>query len=51
MNKTKGQIAYESDVKRRPVYHDGMPRKRWEELSAIARWSWERPVVRVGGSK
>lgn len=42
--KTNGQIAYEADVKRKPVYHDGTPRKLWTELSTIARWSWERPA-------
>lgn len=40
--KTNGQIAYEADVKKKPVYHDGTPRKHWLELSAISRWSWER---------
>lgn len=39
---TRGQIDYENDVMNRPLYHDGTPRKRWEELSEIARWSWER---------
>lgn len=43
MEKTKGQIAYEADVKRIPVYHDGSPRKQWSELSDFARSSWERP--------
>lgn len=42
MNKTQGENAYESDVKRKPVYHDGTPRKHWVELSEIARRSWER---------
>jgi hypothetical protein len=42
LNKTQGRIAYESDVKRKPVYHDGTPRKQWSELSDIERWSWER---------
>lgn len=40
--KTRGQRDYEADVAKRPTYHDGQPRKRWHELSAIAMESWER---------
>jgi hypothetical protein len=40
--KTKGQIAYEADVKARPLYHDGKPRRQWHQLPYFARWSWER---------
>lgn len=47
--KTQGQIAYEADVKRKPLYHDGTPRKLWADLSAIARWSWERPIIDTTG--
>lgn len=39
---TPGQQAYEADVKRRPRYHDGTPRKTWAQLSDIAHDSWER---------
>lgn len=39
--KTQGQIDYEVDVLRQPIYHDGTPRKKWVELSEIAKWSWE----------
>ena len=39
---TPGQRAYESDVAERPVYHDGTPRRTWEQLHPVARWSWER---------
>jgi hypothetical protein len=41
--KTQGQIDYEADVKRRPTYHDGTPRRAWELLDEIAKWSWNRP--------
>ena len=34
--------AYEADVARRPKYHDGTPRKTWDQLDAVARWSWGR---------
>jgi hypothetical protein len=33
---------YEADVAKRPLYHDGKPRKTWGQLSDIARWSWGR---------
>lgn len=39
---SKGQIAYEADVKRKPFYHDGTPRKQWTELNDIEQWSWGR---------
>ena len=42
MSKTPGQIAYEQDVEQRPLYHDGRPRRPWEELCAAAKSSWER---------
>jgi hypothetical protein len=40
--KSAGQLAYELDVVLDPNYHDGSPRKKWEELDDISRWSWER---------
>lgn len=40
--KSQGQLAYERDVKRTPRYHDGAPRKAWEQLTKVARDSWER---------
>ncbi|MGG4105198.1 hypothetical protein AAXB25_14875 [Paenibacillus lautus] len=42
-NKTRGQIDYENDVKQKPLYHDGTPRKKWSELGEVERLSWERP--------
>lgn len=44
MDKTKGQIDYEADVKCKQTYHDGTLRKQWSELNDIMRWSWERVV-------
>jgi hypothetical protein len=44
-SKSAGQLLYETDVAVRPNYHDGKPRKSWEQLDATERWSWERPVV------
>lgn len=38
-----GQARYEADCKLRPNYHDGTPRKRWEQLGAVEQWSWKRP--------
>ena len=40
--KTPGQLAYEADVARRPLYSHGQPRRTWAELCHVARWSWER---------
>lgn len=40
----RGQRAYEASVAAAPLYHDGTPRKRWDQLSDLERWSWERPV-------
>jgi hypothetical protein len=39
---SKGKAAYERDVKSRPTYHDGTPRKAWEDLCNTSKWSWER---------
>lgn len=39
----KGQAAYEGDVARKPCYHDGTPRKTWDQLGDVERWSWARP--------
>ncbi|MGR3624029.1 hypothetical protein [Pseudophaeobacter sp.] len=37
-----GQQAYEEDVKRCPFYHDGTPRKAWQQLDEAQQWSWNR---------
>jgi hypothetical protein len=42
MTKSPGQIDYERDVEKHPVYHDGQPRKPWDALDPISQWSWER---------
>ena len=44
--KTPGQLDYERDVQQKPLYHTGQPRKTWEELSEITRWSWERGATK-----
>jgi hypothetical protein len=36
----RGRAAYEADVAKHPVYHDGAARKTWEELCATARLAW-----------
>jgi hypothetical protein len=43
MDKTPGQIAYESEIAQRPFYPDGASRPSGEQLRPIAKWSWERP--------
>lgn len=35
-----GKLSYLSDVKKNPFYHNGTKRKSWEELSQIAKDSW-----------
>lgn len=37
-----GRADYEADVRQRPTYHDGSPRKTWGQLGEIERWSWNR---------
>lgn len=45
MPRSDGQCLYESDLVAHPLYHDGTPRKAWHELDALARSSWERPLL------
>jgi hypothetical protein len=40
--KEPGQATYEADLRKRPAYHDGKPRKPWGKLGRIERLSWER---------
>jgi len=40
--KSRGQLAYEEDVRRCPVYEDGTPRKPWSKLPDYAKDSWQR---------
>jgi hypothetical protein len=40
--KTPGQLAYERDLARKPLYHDGSARPTWADLWAAAKDSWER---------
>lgn len=48
-----GRAAYEASVKARPNYHDGTPRKTWEQLGDFERmtWNWNCgiPVTRLLG--
>lgn len=37
-----GAAAYEAHRALVPLYHDGTNRPSWDNLSSIARWSWER---------
>ena len=39
-----GKADYDADVSERPTYHDGAPRKTWEQLGAVEQWSWNRRV-------
>lgn len=42
MDKSPGRLDYEADIRRRPNYHDGMPRKTWDQLGPVEQWSWNR---------
>ena len=47
-----GKEAYEDDVKRDPIYQDGNRRLAWEQLTELARWSWDRnPTARTTNHK
>jgi hypothetical protein len=37
-----GQQAYEADLRRQPLYHDGTPRPAWASLWRVAQDSWNR---------
>ena len=39
---TRGQTLYAEDCRQHPTYHDGTPRKPWEQLGTLARWWWEK---------
>ena len=40
-SKTRGQLAYEEDVRRRPNYQDGGPRRTWDSLPYYIKQNWE----------
>ncbi len=37
-----GREAYEEDVRRKPLYEDGTPRKRWDQLTDLIQRTWEQ---------
>lgn len=52
-NEQAGRAAYQADVMKWPNYNDGAPRKTWEQLGDVERWSWCRnptPPKRVGSA-
>jgi hypothetical protein len=38
----EGRKAYEEDLKARPFYHDGKPRKTWEQLNKLEQSTWSK---------
>lgn len=42
MQKTAGQMAYEEDCRRRPLYDDGATRSPWDILPAAYQDTWHR---------
>lgn len=43
----RGRVRYEDDCMKQPNYHDGKPRKTWEQLGKVERYSWSRPLSRL----
>lgn len=43
--KSPGQVAYEASLVQHPTYHNGSPRRTWDELNEISRSSWEHQLV------
>ena len=37
-----GRKNYEKDVKARPLYHDGTPRKTWDQLGKLEQSTWSK---------
>jgi hypothetical protein len=37
-----GEQAYEADVKACPNYHDGTPRRTWDEIGPVSRATWDK---------
>lgn len=37
----RARTNYEDDVRKRPLYHDGSPRKTWDQLSWYVQESWK----------
>lgn len=47
-----GREAYEEDVRRKPTYDDGTPRKTWDKLDRMAQSTWHlNPAPREWGKK
>lgn len=44
----EGNADMWADLKKTPNYHDGTPRRKWDDLCEIAKWSWSRPEKREG---
>lgn len=45
--KSAGQVAYEEDCRRCPVYGDGKPRRTWDQLRDFEQESWHHnPTAR-----
>jgi len=52
----RGRAAYAASLAAQPTYHDGTPRKTWEQLGEVEQWSWSRtftpsPPMELVGSQ
>ena len=41
----RGKADYEADCTKTPNYHDGAPRKSWNQLGEVEQWSWNRGQI------
>lgn len=48
MNMKSGKELYAEDVLKTPLYHDGTPRRTWEQLPEWAHWSWNKIAFNEG---
>jgi len=40
-----GKKAYERELSLRPRFYDDSPRPTWDELSELAQWTWNNPLL------
>lgn len=40
VHKSRGQLAYETDVALCPLYYDGIQRPTWDQLDSVKQWLW-----------
>lgn len=51
MDKSIGQIAYEKDLLKVPIYHDGTDRPAWDETPEWQKNAWEQIAAKASEAK